>query len=286
MTPTSQSAIEMLPDGAVMAECGPMRLVISAAVGKVTQRETAVQAAETSFNYLERIARLRGVLSRRMDEIPKDLEDSLGLQMVRSVLAVGDEDLTPMAAVAGTIADAVADYLFARGMTKVVVDNGGDVAVRLRRGASVRVGIRPEVGRQDISVVIALDSRSGSWGVTTSGLGGRSLTRGVASAVTVIARSASVADAASTAIANASFVTDDGVIQRRAEEIEPQTDLVGLPVTVKVAQLAQEKKIRAVSNAIKRAEALIDQDIIFGAFVAVQGEVAMTRFFRDCLVNR
>jgi len=276
----------MLPDGAVMAECGPMRLVISAAVGKVTQRETAVQAAETSFNYLERIARLRGVLSRRMDEIPKDLEDSLGLQMVRSVLAVGDEDLTPMAAVAGTIADAVADYLFARGMTKVVVDNGGDVAVRLRRGASVRVGIRPEVGRQDISVVIALDSRSGSWGVTTSGLGGRSLTRGVASAVTVIARSASVADAASTAIANASFVTDDGVIQRRAEEIEPQTDLVGLPVTVKVAQLAQEKKIRAVSNAIKRAEALIDKDIIFGAFVAVQGEVAMTRFFRDCLVNR
>jgi len=276
----------MLPDGAVMAECGPMRLVISAAVGKVTQRETAVQAAETSFTYLERIARLRGVLSRRMDEIPKDLEDSLGLQMVRSVLAVGDEDLTPMAAVAGTIADAVADYLFARGMTKVVVDNGGDVAVRLRRGASVRVGIRPEVGRQDISVVIALDSRSGSWGVTTSGLGGRSLTRGVASAVTVIARSASVADAASTAIANASFVTDDGVIQRRAEEIEPQTDLVGLPVTVKVAQLAQEKKIRAVSNAIKRAEALIDKDIIFGAFVAVQGEVAMTRFFRDCLVNR
>jgi len=276
----------MLPDGAVMAECGPMRLVISAAVGKVTQRETAVQAAETSFNYLERIARLRGVLSRRMDEIPKDLEDSLGLQMVRSVLAVGDEDLTPMAAVAGTIADAVADYLFARGMSKVVVDNGGDVAVRLRRGASVRVGIRPEVGRQDISVVIALDSRSGSWGVTTSGLGGRSLTRGVASAVTVIARSASVADAASTAIANASFVTDDGVIQRRAEEIEPQTDLVGLPVTVKVAQLAQEKKIRAVSNAIKRAEALIDKDIIFGAFVAVQGEVAMTRFFRDCLVNR
>jgi len=276
----------MLPDGAVMAECGPMRLVISAAVGKVTQRETAVQAAETSFNYLERIARLRGVLSRRMDEIPKDLEDSLGLQMVRSVLAVGDEDLTPMAAVAGTIADAVADYLFARGMTKVVVDNGGDVAVRLRRGASVRVGIRPEVGRQDISVVIALDSRSGSWGVTTSGLGGRSLTRGVASAVTVIARSASVANAGSTAIANASFVTDDGVIQRRAEEIEPQTDLVGLPVTVKVAQLAQEKKIRAVSNAIKRAEALIDKDIIFGAFVAVQGEVAMTRFFRDCLVNR
>lgn len=276
----------MLPDGAVMAECGPMRLVISAAVGKVTQRETAVQAAETSFTYLERIARLRGVLSRRMDEIPKDLEDSLGLQMVRSVLAVGDEDLTPMAAVAGTIADAVADYLFARGMSKVVVDNGGDVAVRLRRGASVRVGIRPEVGRQDITVVIALDSRSGSWGVTTSGFGGRSLTRGVASAVTVIARSASVADAASTAIANASFVTDDGVIQRRAEEIEPQTDLVGLPVTVKVAQLAQEKKIRAVSNAIKRAEALIDKDIIFGAFVAVQGEVAMTRFFRDCLVNR
>lgn len=286
MTQTFRTGINALPGGAVMAECGPMRLIISAAVGKVPQREAAVQAAKASFKFLEQIARLRERLSRRVNEIPKDLEDSLGLQMVQSVLTVGDEDLTPMAAVAGTIADAVADHLFERGMTKVVVDNGGDVAVRLGGGASVRVGIRPEVGRQDISDVLTLDSRSPSWGVTTSGLGGRSMTRGVASAATVIARRASVADAASTAIANASFVKDEGVIQRPAEAIDPETDLAGFLVTVDAAPLNPAKKADALSHAMERAEALIDRGVILGALVAVQGEVALTQFFEDCLVNR
>ena len=268
-----------------MAECGPMRLVISAAVGKVAQRDMAAQAAKASFNYLEQIAFLRSRLSRRFDRIPEDLEDSLGLQMVKSVLTVGDEDLTPMAAVAGTIADAVADYLFDRGMTKVVVDNGGDVAVRLRKGASVKVGIRAEIGKQDISNVIALDSRLASWGVTTSGLGGRSLTRGVASAATVIAQNASLADAAATAIANASFVEDANVIQRLAEAIGPETDIAGLPVTVKVGPLSEETKAKAVSRAMGRARQLIEKNVILGAFVAVQGDVAMTEFFKDCLVE-
>jgi ApbE superfamily uncharacterized protein (UPF0280 family) len=285
MTHPYQTAINALPGGAVMAECGPMRLVISAAVGKVAQREMAAQAAEASFKYLEQIAFLRRRLSRRFDRIPEDLEDSLGLQMVQSVLTVGDEDLTPMAAVAGTIADAVADYLFDRGMTKVVVDNGGDVAVRLRKGASVKVGIRAEIGKQDISNVIALDSRLASWGVTTSGLGGRSLTRGVASAATVIAQNASLADAAATAIANASFVEDANVIQRLAEAIDPETDIAGLPVTVKVGPLSEETKAKAVSRAMGRARQLIEKNVILGAFVAVQGDVAMTEFFKDCLVE-
>jgi ApbE superfamily uncharacterized protein (UPF0280 family) len=285
MMKTYQTAINALPGGAVMAECGPMRLVISAFVGKVVQREMAVRAAEESIKYLERIARSKGRLNRRYTQIPEDLDDSLVIQMVRSVLTVGDKDLTPLAAVAGTIADAVADFLFKRGMTKVVVDNGGDVAVRLRKGATVTIGIRPEIETQEISNVITLDSRASSWGVTTSGLGGRSLTRGVASAATAIARNASLADAASTAIANASFVKDKHVIQRQAEDIDPETDLAGFPVTVKVAPLNKEKRARAVSNAMKRAEALIDRDVIFGAFVSVQGEVAMTRFFQDCVVE-
>jgi ApbE superfamily uncharacterized protein (UPF0280 family) len=286
MTKGYQTVVNALPGGAVMAECGPMRLVISAFLGKVVQREMAVKAAEESFVYLERIARLRGKLGRRYTRIPEGLDDSLAIQMVHNAVRVGDADLTPMAAVAGTIADAVSNFLFKRGMTKVVVDNGGDVAVRLGKGATVKIGIRSDIGRKEISHVISLDSRSASWGVTTSGLGGRSLTRGVASAATVIARSASVADAASTAIANASFVKDEGVIQQQAEDIDPETDLAGFPVTVKVASLNKEKRARAVSNAMEKAESLIDRDIIFGAFVAVQGEVAMTRFFQDCLVKR
>ncbi|UCF83458.1 MAG: FAD:protein FMN transferase [Desulfobacteraceae bacterium] len=280
-----EKAIDVLQGGAVMAECGPMRLVISAFVGKVPQPEMSMQAAEESFKYLERVARLRGMLGQRFSKLPEVLEDSLAIKMIRSVLAVGDEDLTPMAAVAGTIGDAVADFLVTRGMTKVVVDNGGDVAVRISGDTSVTVGIRNEVGRKEISNVISLDSLLPSWGVTTSGLGGRSLTRGIASAATVIAESASLADAAATAIANASFVEDEHVIQRTAEEIDPETDIKGFHVTVKVGPLSEKIKAMAVSRVMERAEALVEKHIILGAYVAVQGKVAMTGFFKERLAE-
>lgn len=275
----------MLQGGGVLAEYGPMRLVITALVGKVPQSEIGVRAAEESFKYFERVACLKGLLGRRLARAPDDIKDPVAVKMVQSVLAVGDQDLTPMAAVAGTIGDAVADFLFDRGMTKVVVDNGGDVAVRLRGGEPVTVGTRTGMEEKGVSHVIALESGRASWGIATSGLGGRSLTRGVASAVTVIAYRTSLADAAATAVANASLVEDDHVVQRPAEEIDPNTDIAGLPVTVKVGPLSEGKKTMAISRALERAEELLRKGIILGALVAVQGRVSMTDFFRERLVK-
>jgi ApbE superfamily uncharacterized protein (UPF0280 family) len=276
-------AVRILERGAVSAEWGPMRLVIAASVGKVPQPEMCVRAAEESFTYLQRIARLREVLSKRREAVPKDLEDTLGRSMVESVIRVGDPDLTPMAAVAGTIADAVADFLFDRGMTRVVVNNGGDVAIRLRGGDSVRVGIRRAVAEQTVSDVILLNSLRTSWGVATSGLGGRSFTRGIASAATVIAHAGCVADAAATAVANACLVKDEGIERRPAEELDPNTDLRRIPVTVRVAPLSGEKKAAALGRAMEKAKTLEERGIILGAFIAVQGQSAMTDSFRETL---
>ena len=280
-----EKAINVLQGGAVMAECGPMRLLISAFVGKLPQPDMGVRAGEEAFKYLERLAHARGILCRRFYEVPKDLDDPLAIKMVESVAIIGDEDFTPMAAVAGTIADEVADFLFKRGMTRVIVDNGGDVAIRLQGGEPVTVGIRNSVGNSEISNIISFEPAFSSWGVATSGMGGRSLTRGVASAATVIARCASLADAAATAIANASFVEDDHVIQRPAEVVDPDTDITGLPVTVEVGALSEKKKAIAVARAMERAEELIENGAILGAFVAVQGRTDMTDFFRDCLIE-
>lgn len=268
-----------------MAECGPMRITIFACVGKVVQRDMAVQAAKESFIYFERVARLRDILRTRWTEVPGDISDPLALSMVQSVLAIGDEDLTPMASVAGTIGDAVADYLSTRGMTKAVVDNGGDVAVRLQGGESVRVGIRPDIAKEEISHVLRLDSRYPAWGIATSGLSGRSFTRGIASAATVIARSASMADAAATAIANASFVEDENVIQGPAEKRDPSTDIFGLNVTWKVGVLSAEKKAIAIRKAMRKARDLSSKGLILGAFVAVGGEFAMTDFVKGRVVE-
>lgn len=246
----------------------------------------ALRAADESFGFLERVARHRKFLGRLFLDYREDIKDPLVLKMINSVVELGDEDLTPMAAVAGTIADAVADFLFERGMTKVVVDNGGDVAIRAHRDAPITVGIRPDVNDRAVSHVIGLDPSIPSHGVATSGLGGRSLTRGIASAATVVARTASLADAAATAVANASFLEDEQVWRRPAEELDPYTDIPGLDITVKVGPLSEEKKSMAVSKALRRAEELVRRELILGAFVAVQGKYEMTQYFRDRLVEK
>ena len=155
--------IGAIDEDSVLVECGPMRLVIRAWDQQQLQIKLAQRAAEESILYLERIARCRTILRRPIPNIKELPEDELALRMVASVRTIGDEDLTPMAAVAGTIADAVANWLFEREATKVIVDNGGDIAVRLAAGESVTVGVRPRVDSGHISHVINLDSGRSAW---------------------------------------------------------------------------------------------------------------------------
>lgn len=268
--------IGVIDEESVIAECGPMRLVIRAWNQNRPQLKLAFQAAEESILYLERIARCRSQLSRpwaRIDHVP---EDELARRMVDSVKAIGDDDLTPMAAVAGTIADAVADWLFERETTRVIVDNGGDIGIRLADAETATVGIRPQVNSSHVSHMIKLDSERSFWGVTTSGMGGRSFTRGIASAVTVLAANAAAADAAATAIANACLVQDDGIIQQPAEKIDPNSDLKGFNITTEIGSLNSEKIGLAIDHARQKAEHLSQKEFIIGAFIAFGGAFSIT----------
>jgi ApbE superfamily uncharacterized protein (UPF0280 family) len=272
-----EQSIALIDDQTVLAECGPMRLAIRAWENGQSQIQICQQAAEQSFSYLEAVAQHRVVLSVLAGKIHSLPQNELAQRMIESVRAVGDPDLTPMAAVAGTIADAVADWLFDRGLTKVVVDNGGDISIRLAAHETVAVGIRPKITSLDISHVVNLNGRKPSWGVTTSGWGGRSFTRGIASAVTVIAKNASVADAAATAIANSCWVEDSSIIQVPAEQIDPNTDLTGVNVTVEVGVLSHEKMVQAVQKAFAKADTLCRQELIVGALIALEDVLAMTK---------
>jgi ApbE superfamily uncharacterized protein (UPF0280 family) len=280
-----QTNIQWLDGGRVLAECGPMRLVIEASVGRIPQGQLCKRAAEEAFLLLERIAQQRRLLSRRYQTLPEDLDDYLALKMIRSVLVV-DRELTPMAAVAGTIADGVAGFLYRRGMTKVIVNNGGDVAIRIGSDVSVNVGIRSDLIHSEISTIVKLGSERSSWGVATSGLEGRSLSQGVASAVTIFAGSASVADAAATSVANASYIEDETVIQRYAEELDEQTDIPGIAVTIQAGPFSEQKKELALSRAMKKAEELIEKGLIFGAYIVVDGKVKMTDFVSHRLIKQ
>ena len=278
-----EKSIAMLDEETILAECGPMRLAIRAWQNSRPQIALCRQAAEASFAYLEAVAKHRAVLSDFPGNIKALPENELAQRMIESVRAIGDMDLTPMAAVAGTIADAVADWLFGRGMTKVVVDNGGDIAIRLAAGETATVGIRPRIDCLDISHIADLNDRRSSWGVTTSGRGGRSFTRGIASAVTVIAESASIADAAATAIANACFVEDSSIVQMSAEQMDPNTDLKGLAVTIDVGPLSIAKKIEAVQTALSKADTFCRKECIVGALIVLEDVFVMTEGARELI---
>jgi ApbE superfamily uncharacterized protein (UPF0280 family) len=240
--------------------------------------EKCVEAGRRAIEYLEEIARVLNTLKKPFGEIAPDAAPSpLARELRRAVAIIGAPDLTPMAAVAGTIADAVADSLLESGLTRIMVNNGGDVAIRLKEHESVTVGIQPEVTSRRISHTALITASMGVGGVCASGLGGRSLTRGVADAAVAFAPRASLADAAATAIANATYVEAPTVRRASAESVDPDTDLAGLQVTLSVGKLSHERVDAALKRGILYAEALVGRGVIFGACVAVKGRLALTR---------
>ena len=281
--------VERLPDGrGVLAENGPMRMTIQARRHGQSHPDLAMEAAEFAFACLEDVAMHRKQLMRRDPRVLSFLKEqhaSIPYIMVESVLALDEPDLTPMAAVAGTMADVVADWLFNRGMTRVIVDNGGDIAIRLAGTETARVGIRTDIKSPLIAHVMTLDARHATWGVNTSGMGGRSLTRGIASAVTVVSHTSSLADAAATALANACFFNDEGILQVPARLLDPGTDIPDIPVTVSVDSLHQDTFMNALSRALERAERYVERGVILGAFMVAGGMEVWTRHFSENIAS-
>lgn len=278
----SDQRIIIAPDKqSVMAENGPMRLVIRAWHHGVFQMDLAIQAAEFSFTCLKQVANHLQYLKKTNSVLPKGEEDSISMRMMESVRNIGDKELTPMAAVAGSIADEVADWLFVRKTSKVIVDNGGDISIRLSGLERAKVGLRTDLNTGDISYIMELDARCSSWGVNTSGMGGRSFTRGIASAATVVAETSSKADAAATSIANACFSRDKNIVQVPARLIDPDTDIPDIPVTVSVGELNPETICIALKKSLEKAEDYIEKGFIHGALIAAGGYVVMTNHFNE-----
>ncbi len=259
-----------LPGGSVLVECGPMRLVISAWVGRVPQPGEALAAASKAIEFLEEVASQRERLSGPWRQLDRLGLSAIPLEMLESVALVGDDDLTPMASVAGAIADAVATFLVARGMTKVIVDNGGDLAIRIGDPQErVRVGVRSKVDRRDLDKILVLTGQRPSWGVATSGLGGRSLTRGIAWSATAIAENGALADAAATSLANSTWVEWSGIERKKACELDPQSDIGELEVTVKIGELPPDVASLGLRKGVEKARLLMERGAISGAMIRV-----------------
>ncbi len=274
-----QNPIQILSGGTTLVDYGPMHMFISVFESGRPLISLAEEGAHFAMKVLEDLAKFISVIKKKSQvlEIEEDFPDVIR-RMIEATKKMEEPDLTPLAAVAGTASDLVADFMFSRGGTKIIVDNGGDIAIRLREGEVARVGVKTEIDAKQPTYLVSIDSTMGIGGVATSGLGGRSFTKGIASAVTVISGSASFSDAAATVIGNFTNAEDPNIVRSLAEKVYPDTDIAGEWVTVKVGELLQEKVEEALNNGLSKARSICEKGLINGALIAVQARAVWTDF--------
>jgi uncharacterized protein len=260
----------LLPDGRLHLHHGPIDLVIMAE-GPGDAIRTAFRAARDRFaTVLEELVPELPLLRAPLSAAP---QGQIARRMHRACTAVGQGDfITPMAAVAGSVADTVlAAMLAATPLSRAYVNNGGDIALHLAPGQSYRAAIAGLDGR--LSGQITISAGDGIGGIATSGQGGRSLSLGIATSVTVLAAHAATADAAATLIANAVDLPGHPAITRRpARDIHPDSDLGQRLVVSHVGALGADDIATALSHGAARAQRMLDTGTIAAAALVLQGQ--------------
>ncbi len=257
---------------------GPIDLLIWAE-GPPASVERAYRVAEAAFDGL--LESLVAVLPRLRSSVGPayGLPPAARLMHAATAPLAVDRFVTPMAAVAGAVADTVmAAIRTVPGIERAYVNNRGDIAVHLTPGASLEIGVVPEVRRPLMAASLRLGHGDGIGGVATSGWDGRSFSLGIADAVTVLAASAAQADAAATLIANAVDVDDPAITRTPATELDPDSDLGPLLVTTGVGALGDAAIASALDNGARYAQTLLDRRLISAAMLVLAG--------RACIVGR
>jgi ApbE superfamily uncharacterized protein (UPF0280 family) len=272
------------PDGRLHLQDGPIDLVIEAG--------GAAEAVERA--YVAATHRFATVLGELCAELPllrdaasahRAPNGAVALRMWRAVLPfAGATFITPMAAVAGAVAEEIlAAMVAAAELHRAYVNNGGDIALALAPGESFAVAMVDRPDRPRAFGALRIDAAEPVRGVATSGWRGRSFSLGIADAVTVLARTAAVGDAAATMIANAVDLPGHPAVSRRpARDLDPQSDLGDRPVTVEVGALGENEVIRALENGIGVATRCREAGLIHAAALHLAGQ---TRIVGDDLMH-
>jgi ApbE superfamily uncharacterized protein (UPF0280 family) len=192
-------------------------------------------------------------------------------------LFAAGEFITPMAAVAGSVAEEILGaVLRATRLDRAYVNNGGDIALHLAGDEQFAIGLLDRPARHGLMRTIVIDADDPVQGIATSGRHGRSFSLGIADAVTVLAKTASQADAAATIIANAvDLPGHPAIIRCPANELQPDSDLGARLVTRAVGALREREIDDALSAGVGRAQQLLAAGLIEGAALRLLGETAV-----------
>jgi ApbE superfamily uncharacterized protein (UPF0280 family) len=201
------------------------------------------------------------------------LQGVVARRMVQACSPFAAGFITPMAAVAGSVAQELIACYQRPGIVRAWVNNGGDIALHLAPRAAVRVGLVSDLARIGLDADFTLHADQPVRGVATSGWRGRSFSLGIADSVTVLARTAAMADAAATVVANAVDSDHPAIVRQPAHSLRDDTDLGDRPVTVHVPALPQAVLARALERGAECARTLAAQGLIDGALLVCQGRV-------------
>jgi ApbE superfamily uncharacterized protein (UPF0280 family) len=258
----------MLPDGKRLhLQHGPIDLIIEAN-GEADDIARAYAAARERFDtVLDVLAGELKTLRGLMREQGLIVEGPIARRMVAAVLPFWREKVTPMAAVAGSVADEVLAAICASAnLRRAYVNNGGDIALHLGDGEVFSIAS----ANGPVSVYHDDEAR----GIATSGWRGRSFSFGIADSVTVLARDAAQADVAATMIANHVDLPRSVKVRRApAAALYPDSDLGQRRVTVEVADLTSKEVDTALSRGLRYARKLQSQGLIIAATLGLNGEV-------------
>ena len=277
MKGAERARAHMLPDGARLhLQDGPIDLIVEAE-GELAAVNAAYQAATARFRFVldelcEELAELRAPAT----PVPRTFRSPVARRMEAAVTQhASDVFITPMAAVAGAVADeilAVMRGAAPKDLARISVNNGGDIALWLALGEAATVGL---VNRPDCPALFArvrIAAADGVGGIATSGAPGRSFSLGIADAVTILASCAAEADAAATIVANAVDLPGDARIERRpARGLQPDSDLGDRLVTRGVGPLDPDSIGLALDRGLATARDLIARGAIAGAALHLQG---------------
>lgn len=265
--------IQELTGGRLHFQHGPIDVVLKA-WGAERDVATAYAAASARFrDVLGELSGELGELRKPMDRNPA-VASPVARRMVAACRPFADVFVTPMAAVAGAVADELmATMLAAAPLAKAFVNDGGDIAIHLGEGESISIGVAADFSRGAVpalngNVTIRAEDRIG--GIATSGRHGRSFSLGIADSVTILARDAAAADVAATLVGNAVNIDAPGIVRRPARELDPDSDLGERLVTIEVPRLTPAQVAAALAGGRTQAEDYVQHGLITAAAMTLQ----------------
>jgi ApbE superfamily uncharacterized protein (UPF0280 family) len=273
---TRRPQIALLPDGKRLhLQDGPIDLIVEATGSEANIRAAYDAAARRFTGLLDELCAELGELRKAAHPMHCVLEGVIARRMHAAVAPfAADRFITPMAAVAGSVAEEILSAMLeAASLDRAYVNNGGDIALHLAGDEQFTVGLMDRPDSHGLMQTMIIYAEDPVRGIATSGRHGRSFSFGIADAVTVLARTASEADAAATVIANAvDLPGHPAIVRRPANELQPDSDLGPRLVTREVGTLSAREITDALEAGAVCARQCLGAGLIEGAALRLFGE--------------